>query len=554
MMSNPSPPRVQARPARPRAAAPWRLTAAAGVLAVGAAVQAPPAPAVAVPDPAAVITWQPCPQYSDTVVTALGFGDRIAEFRALWARAQCGTLQVPLDYSRPHGRMITIAFTRLPATDQAHRLGSLAVNPGGPGASGYLMPINLAMPGNATAALNTRYDLIGMDPRGIGYSTRIECTPDLGPLPYSPLPTKAQARQSYDTTAAANRACVAQDPAFMAQETTANVARDLNQIRIGLRERALSYFGVSWGTALGAVYRSLFPATAGRMWLDSVMGPDDTLTAYIDAQAAAYQADLGRFTAWVAARNSTYGFGTTAAQVAAALLAWSRDLDAHPVTFTGIPQPIDGGLVAFLATFPSPSWPKTAGGLKDLRDATGPTAPPSIQHLFTQQPPPPAGTPEQGNYAAGTALFCNAQPESFTSYWEDYQRLLARYPLVVRGKPFYSECAGWPLPVRPWDLRRNNTSLELSGHRWEFVTPYPWTLQMQSLIGGNVFTVNDDLHAGADFTTECTAHIVGYFDTGQPGTSQCPGFPVPSSAASSAQPLPSMTPAVPGTLGWMAGP
>jgi TAP-like protein len=224
------------------------------------------------------------------------------------------------------------------------------------------------------------------------------------------------------------------------------------------------------------------------------------------------------------------------------------------VTFTDIPQPIDGGLVASLATLASLAWPKATEGLKELRDATGPTAPSSIKFLFTPPPPPPSGIPEQGNAAAGLALFCNSQPTSFTSYWEDYQRRLARYPLVVRGKPFYTQCAGWPLPVRPWELRRTAAPLEMSGHVWDPVTPYPWTLQMQSLIGGDVFTVNDDLHAGAECTAECTADIAGYFDTGTPGTSQCPGFPPPSSAPAGAQPLPSMTPSVPGTPGWMAGP
>src|SRR5205823_4022440 len=122
---------------------------------------------------------------------------------------------------------------------------------------------------------NTSYDLLGIDLRGIGYSSRLECSP-VPRRSQDPALTEAQARQLYDAQAAANRTCVAKDPAFMAQETTANAARDLNQLRIALHQRKLSYLGVSWGTALGAVYRSLFPASAGQMWLGSVMGPVDT--------------------------------------------------------------------------------------------------------------------------------------------------------------------------------------------------------------------------------------------------------------------------------------
>src|SRR5581483_11809561 len=145
----------------------------------------------------------------------------------------------------------------------------------------------------------------------------------------------------------------------MAQETTANAARDLNQLRIALHQDKLSYLGESWGTALGAVYRSLFPATAGRMWLDSVTGPADTVRDDAATRAAAAQRDFARFAAWIAARNGSYGFGATAAQVSAALLALSRALDATPVTFTDIPQPIDGSLVTGLSTRPSPPGPRT---------------------------------------------------------------------------------------------------------------------------------------------------------------------------------------------------
>jgi pimeloyl-ACP methyl ester carboxylesterase len=497
--------------------------------------QAPPAPAAAGTLAASAATtaapqvrWQSCPQYSDAVLAALGFSGNIDAFRKLWARTQCGTLQVPLDYARPHGRQITIAFTRLPATGQAHRLGSLALNPGGPGGSGYLMPFQLALPGSPAAGLNIRYDLLGVDLRGIGYSSKLECS-QAPSRSQDPVLTEAQARDVYNTQAAANQACVAKDPAFMAQETTANAARDLNQLRIALHQDKLSYLGVSWGTALGAVYRSLFPAAVGRMWLDSVMGPVNNIDADAATRTAAMQQDFARFAAWIAARNSSYGFGTTAAQVSAALLALSRALYAKPVTFSGISQPIDGSLVATLSSQSSPLWPENAEALKELRGATsGTTAPPAVKQLFTTQPAPPADTPEQDNRTAALALTCNAQPASFAAYWQAHQLTLAGTPLLDGRAPFGPQCAGWPLPVRPWPLRRTAAPLEMSGHRWEFTTPYLWAQQMQSVIGGNLFTVNDDVHADAPAVPDCAARIVGYFDTGTPDSGHCAGQPVPA--------------------------
>jgi len=148
--------------------------------------------------------------------------------------------------------------------------------------------------------------------------------------------------------------------------------------------------------------------------------------------------------------------------------------------------------------------------------------------LFTTQPAPPpqANTPEQDNQAAKLALTCNALPASFAAYWQAYQLTLARYPFGQGS--FGPQCAGWPLPVRPWPLRHTAAPLELSGHRWEVTTPYPWARQMQSLIGGNLFTVNDDVHADAPAASDCAGHIVSYFDTGTPDTGQCTGSPVPT--------------------------
>jgi pimeloyl-ACP methyl ester carboxylesterase len=142
------------------------------------------------------------------------------------------------------------------------------MNPGGPGGSGYLMPTTLVLKSSTDAQLNKRYDLIGFDPRGVGYSTSYDCPQtggDSGPRPVGQL-TEADLRQAYDAEATQAAACSSANPGFLSQLTTANVARDLNQIRQALHEKRMSYFGASWGTALGAVYRSMFPKTIGRMW------------------------------------------------------------------------------------------------------------------------------------------------------------------------------------------------------------------------------------------------------------------------------------------------
>jgi pimeloyl-ACP methyl ester carboxylesterase len=525
---------------------PWRLAALAGLagaVALAAATLVAPTAAATTgwwPYPPATVRWQACPQYSDAVLAYLGYptSQKQSQFRALWARTRCGTVQVPLDYSDPGGTQITIAITVLKAADPAHRLGTMIMNPGGPGGSGYLMPIGLAMPGQPSTALNQRYDLVGFDPRGVGYSTQINCSPpSIGSGAQPPVLTRAYALQMYDQQVAYNQVCARTDPAFLSQLTTANVARDMNQIRIALHQRKIGYLGVSWGTALGAVYRSLFPGTVSRMWLDSVMDPDWRFDQVENTDAAASETDFTRLCAWIAARNATYRFGATAAQVKAALVRLENSYNAHPRKFTGLATEVSGSVVAESATQNSQYWALSAEVLKELRDAKGTTLPPAVKFVLVKPPPPPipAGAPQQQNQTAYQALNCNVDTgnRSFGASWAAYQQRLRVFPVTGEMSPpaVQTECAQWPFPARPWPLRRVSGSLEMSGHRYETTTAYQWTLQMQSLIGGKVFTDDDDIHGSAMYVASCASQVIAYFDTGRTQTRQCPGFPVPTSTA-----------------------
>ncbi|MBS2550451.1 alpha/beta fold hydrolase [Catenulispora sp. NL8] len=479
------------------------------------------------------IAWQACPQYSDDVLGFLGVQpkDRAA-FRTMWARTDCGTVSVPLDYRHPEGQHVTIAFTRLKAKDQAHRQGVLFMNPGGPGGSGYLMPEQLALQNPADAQLNDQYDLIGFDPRGIGYSTSYDCSGiQGGPPPQSGQMTKAQVRQAYDQSAKTNAACSSSDPAFLGQLTTANAARDLDQLRRALHERQASYFGVSWGTQLGAVYRSMFPATIHRMWLDSVVSPRAYDLAYrIDDSTQAMEQDFGLFAAWLAQRDSVYGLGDTAQKVTARVLALREQGDAHPWQFTDMASPLGGGFIAFLASSQNTGWEQAAAALKNMTTAvSGQPAPPGVPAAAGSDgppPPPPSGAPQAFNPTAQQAYLCNEDDSSraFEPLWDEYQRNLRQNPVTGDLTALRPTCAGWTLPVQHFTLRYSSGSLEMSGHRYETLTPYPWVWQMRDTIGGTVFTVDDFRHGSLAQVPVCAAHLAAYFETGAPDSGSCPGL------------------------------
>ena len=508
----------------------------AGVILAGLGLAAPIAatPAAAKPaeQPQSTVAWAACPAYSDAALHAMVPPELLDRFKGLLARLECGTVTVPLDYGNPHGRQISVALTRLKALDQAHRAGSLALNPGGPGGSGYLMPVQVLTMGHATE-LNQRYDLIGFDPRGVGYSTKINCPPpdgDPGPEPVGGL-TKEAARRLYDFQVRDNAACGRSDPAFLSRLTTADVARDLDRIRSGLRERKLNFLGISWGTWLGVVYRSQFPAGAGRVFLDSVAIPRFSIAAFQKGRAAAAERNALRMTAWLAQRDDVYGFGTTPARVRRAIIALRADYDANPRRFTDLDTTLDGDLIAQATSQDAPVWPLAGQILAELRDATGPTAPPTVKEVLDEPDnpsEPPADLPERSNRTMNRAAFCNEDPSrlGFDAAWAAYRKRLADNPLTSPKRDFSAGCAGWPLPVQPVRLRPGTGSLVLSGHRYETPSPYEWTGQMQSIVGGKVYTVDDDVHGSVLEVPACAADLVSYFDTGRIDRG-CAGVPVP---------------------------
>jgi pimeloyl-ACP methyl ester carboxylesterase len=185
----------------------------------------------------------------------------------------CSTLTVPLDYEKPRGPTIDLALLKVPAGDPDRRLGSLVVNPGGPGAPGtdYAASAGLAF----RPPLRERYDIIGFDPRGTGSSDPVDCLSDSQLDQYiasDPAPDTAAERQEYaGWVQAIGRGCPARSGALASHVSTVEAARDMDVLRAALGERRLDYFGASYGTKLGATYAELFPRRVGRFVLDGAV-------------------------------------------------------------------------------------------------------------------------------------------------------------------------------------------------------------------------------------------------------------------------------------------
>ena len=187
---------------------------------------------------------------------------------------QCADVKVPLDYKKPGDKTITVAMAKVPAAN-GKPIGSLFVNPGGPGESG----IDLVSGADKifSKALRDQYDIVGFDPRGVGSSTAVDCVSDAELGKYldsefdlsTPEGKKAEKAQAEKFA----KGCKDKSGDLLAHVGTESAARDLDVLRGLVGDKKLNYFGFSYGTSLGGMYANLFPKKAGRLVLDGALDP-----------------------------------------------------------------------------------------------------------------------------------------------------------------------------------------------------------------------------------------------------------------------------------------
>jgi pimeloyl-ACP methyl ester carboxylesterase len=211
---------------------------------------------------------------------------------------QCARLLVPFDYRRPAWRRFSLPVIRLPATDPRARIGSLVVNPGGPGGSG--IQYALAARTQISAAVRARFDVVGFDPRGVGGSIpAIRCLsgPQLDKY-FETSDTPVTAAQRGAVIAESKlfaRGCEKDSGALLPYVGTANVARDMDVLRAALGDAKLTYLGKSYGTYLGTWYAQLFPSHVRALVLDGAVDPSEPALSMNIVQAQGFQVALASF-------------------------------------------------------------------------------------------------------------------------------------------------------------------------------------------------------------------------------------------------------------------
>ena len=225
---------------------------------------------------------------------------RVSADRRKKLTVECARIQVPLDYARPTGPEISVGLLRIHYADQPQRIGSLLVNPGGPGASGISLAVVLA--GELSTDVLEHFDIVGFDPRGVGLSAPVKCMSTAQEDQLLALDTDVRTtaglRAAKQLYAGFATSCNAKYGAAIGHYDTVDTARDMDRIRAALGDATMNYLGFSYGTELGAIYAHLFPKTIRVAALDGAIDPKwDDLVSLYGAQVAGFEQAFDQFAA-----------------------------------------------------------------------------------------------------------------------------------------------------------------------------------------------------------------------------------------------------------------
>jgi pimeloyl-ACP methyl ester carboxylesterase len=323
---------------------------------------------------------------------------------------ECASQRVPLDYERPGGKTIDIAVARVPAQDQAHRIGSLFFNLGGPGGT----QVDFLQTGGGALfdALNKRYDLVGFDPRGVGQSSpSIDCKvnqetqgPSSQPFP-TPLTLDLRALLTKDQNYL--RRCAALNGKILSHVSTADSARDMDVLRKAVGDDKLTYLGYSYGTFLGTTYAALFPNKFRALVLDGPLDADEFLSDPLkgsNEQTAAFERELGRFfQACAGNQTACLSFGGADPWDTYDQLVDAANAQPIPAPgYTPDPRPVDGddlNAAALIMMYAKQFWPLWAQALATAKAGDGSLVRYIVDELFYGR------DPDTGQYDPGSDRF-----------------------------------------------------------------------------------------------------------------------------------------------------
>ncbi len=424
---------------------------------------------------------------------------------------ECATMRVPLDYGHPSAADdLKLSVSRKRATGPGDRLGSMLVNPGGPGGSAidYLHDAALHFP----APVRARYDMVAVDPRGVARSEPVRCLTDAQMDAFTQVDTDPENQAEIDAVATADKefadGCEQYSPKLLPHVSTVESARDMDVLRALLGDSKLTYVGKSYGTFLGATYAGLFPSRVGRLVLDGAMDPSISSLDMSRGQAAGFETAFESFTRdCVAHTDCPLGRNTQAA--GAYIDNFLKGLRTHPLP-TGQSRHLGEalgttGLVA--AMYSRQMWPLLREALKAANAGDGTTLLALSDQYYDRD--------RTGKYSnlmyANAAVNCLDLPPAAKNPAEVQSAL----PAFRKASPHFGadfawlslSCGPWPVQPtgRPQRIEAKGAApIVVVGTTRDPATPYAWARSLAGqLSSARLVTYEGDGHtayvnAGSD--------------------------------------------------------
>ncbi|HEX7428517.1 MAG TPA: alpha/beta hydrolase [Mycobacterium sp.] len=459
----------------------------------------------AVPLPGTPVQWVPCSSANDQV--------------PIPPDAKCGKLSVPVDYAKPDGDVAQLAMIRFKATGA--KIGSLVINPGGPGESGVESVANLIP--TLPQSVRERFDLVGFDPRGVASSTpAVWCNSDADndrlradpQVDYSP---KGVEHIEDETKQFVQRCVDKVGKEFLANVGTANVVKDLDAIRVAVGDEKLTYLGYSYGTRIGGSYAEAFPQNVRAMLLDGAVDPNaDPIEADI-RQAAAFQQAFNDYAA-DCATDPSCPLGTDPAKAVdnyKNLIDPLVDKPANAQDPRGLAY--SDALVGTILPLYSPSlWRHLTDGLTELEHGHGDTLL-ALSDMYMGRDP-------EGHYNNSTdvrvAVNCVDQPAV-----TDRAKVIDEDRKTREVAPFMSygeftghaplgTCAFWPVPPtsQPHEISvKDLPPVLVISTTNDPATPYKAGVDLAKQLGGTLVTFDGTQHTVVFQGNKCIDDIAAKY-------------------------------------------
>ncbi|MDX6329330.1 MAG: hypothetical protein QOI83_1713 [Streptomycetaceae bacterium] len=435
---------------------------------------------------------------------------------------QCATMKVPLDYAHPDSATdLKLAVARKTASGPGGRLGSLLVNPGGPGGSAIDYLRYAATASGFPAAVRARYDMAAVDPRGVARSEPVTCLTDQQMDAYTATDVTPDDQSEINKLVAADKSfdqgCEKRSGKLLGHVSTVDSARDLDVLRALLGDNKLTYVGESYGSFLGATYAGLFPKRVGRLVLDGAVDPSVSALDSSRAQAGGFQTAFNSFAA-DCVKLAACPLGTkSAADAGHRLDQLFTKLDTNPLP-TGTTRKLTealGTTGVVEAMYTNALWPSLRTALTKAQKGDGSGL---LQLSDTYYERTSSGKYPNLMYA-NAAVNCLDFPPAFTGP----AAVEAALPSFERASSHFGRnlawaslpCAYWPVPAtgRPHRITAPGAApILVVGTTRDPATPYAWAKSLASqLTSGVLLTYNGDGHTAYNRGSACIDTAVNHY-------------------------------------------